>query len=139
MFWVQLDKQVNEVEQFYKSTNVQANKGCEKPPFSSKKPPLYRGPTSREFTTSEETQEVMRQFSKILHEASASTITSDVSFYLNFTFTEFLNWTWTNDFDQLGFSIVLLITETFQHLKTQTYIRTHHPTFYHQPASMYFD
>lgn len=69
MCCVQLEKQVKEVEQFYQSIDVQnndcKNKGREKPPTGSKKP-LQRA--------SEEMQEeVMRHFSKMLSEASAST------------------------------------------------------------------
>lgn len=110
VFWVQLEKKLDEVEQFYKSSDVQLqandskNKSREKPPFSTnKKPPLYRA-SSRELTASEEMQEVRRHFSKIFHEASESIIIISYvyiyvssSSYLNFIFTEFLNWTWTNN------------------------------------------
>lgn len=73
---MQLEEQVNEVEQFYQSTDVQLNdskdKGREKHHIGSNKP-LHRV-SSREATGSEEMQELMCHFSKILHEASASTL-----------------------------------------------------------------
>jgi len=66
---MQLEKQVNDVEQFYQSTDVQQNdckyKGREKPPTGSKKA-LQRASVDMQ-------EEIRRNFNKIFDEASAST------------------------------------------------------------------
>ncbi|XP_027338313.1 transcription factor GTE1-like [Abrus precatorius] len=65
-----LEKQVTEVEQFYRSTDVQVNsakdKGREKHLAGTKKP--QHGASSKEATPSDTMQELMRQFSLILHQ-----------------------------------------------------------------------
>jgi hypothetical protein len=66
---MQLEKQVNDVEQFYQSTDVQQNdckyKGREKPPTGSKKA-LQRASEDMQ-------EEIRRSFNKIFNEASPST------------------------------------------------------------------
>lgn len=77
MCLVQLEKQVKEVEQFYQSiddlTNDFKNKGLEKPPTGFKKP--------LQCALEEMQEEIMRHFSKMLSEASASTF---VKFYYHY-------------------------------------------------------
>jgi hypothetical protein len=66
---MQLEKQVNDVEQFYQSIDVQQNdckyKGREKPPTGSKKE-LQRASEDMQ-------EEIRRNFNKIFNEASPST------------------------------------------------------------------
>lgn len=73
---MQLEEKVTEVEEFYRSINVQVNnakdKGREKHVTSVKR--SMQGAPSRETNSSNTMKEVMHQFSAILHQAIANTL-----------------------------------------------------------------
>ncbi|RDY06062.1 Transcription factor GTE1, partial [Mucuna pruriens] len=77
---LKLEEQVAEVEQFYRSINAQVNnakdKGREKHVTGTKR--TLQGASSREANHSNTTQEVMHQFSTILHQANELVFDDDV-------------------------------------------------------------
>ncbi|XP_022638600.1 transcription factor GTE1 isoform X2 [Vigna radiata var. radiata] len=100
---VQLEKQVTEVEQFYESTdNIQGNnskggslvkeKGREKHPTGTKKP--MQDASHTEAAAAKRMQELMRQFSTILRQASAKNLQHFCSNLYEFLQITQHKWAW---------------------------------------------